>query len=208
MFNKFYKDGIYGDVEIKLKFGLKLHNITRFEGGEYGLTFLFYLHEHFTRRGGGQEVINIFFSCAKPDGTLLIPDALFLKRQQYYFNVKIEDNPNNPMTGTEENPLQYEVVLTLKDFPEPSPAVEKCLKKGCVYTNYFGICRNHEDELTAKELEDVKNLQAMHEKILEEFESRIDASEGVYNLVGTHKLPEDEYSDDPVPVMIITPSTI
>lgn len=202
--NKFYRDDYY-NIDIQLAFRLKMYNIKRFEGGEYGLTFLFYLHEHFTRRYHGREVIDIFLKCRNEDGTLLIPDAEFLAEQKYSYGIDIRDNPLNLMEGTKEHPLEYECVLTLTGFYEPRPPVEKCVKNGCPYTNYFGVCRNHEDELTTQELENAEDKQDAHERELEEFTERLDEFESTYKLVGIHEMPEDENDDeDPKTVMIIT----
>jgi hypothetical protein len=205
MFNKFYRDDFY-NIDIEFVFTLKVYNIKRFEGGQYGLTFLFYLHDHFVgRQQHGEEVIDIFLKCRKADGSLLIPDADFLKKQRYSYGIRIADNPNNPMEGTKDAPLEYECIFTISNFAEPSPEVEKCMKQGCPYTNYFGICRNHEDELTAEELEDVEDSIDMHDKKLEAFTERLDAFESIYKLVGTHELPENDYrEEDENTVWIIT----
>lgn len=189
--NKFYRDRHY-ETEIKLRFLLKLYNVKRFEGGEYGLTFLFYLHEDICRHRKGDVIIEAFLECQKPDGTSLIPDSDFVSEQRYFYGVEIEDNPDNPMEGTKENPLTYKCTLTLRDFCEPPPEVKKCLKAKCSYTNYFGVCRNHEDELTKEELELVEKLQDKHEQELEEFTEHLDEIEGTYDFIGEKELENDD----------------
>ena len=207
MFNKFYRPGNTSDnVKIVLKFRIKLHNITRPTGQEQNRSFLMDLHEHFFRQACDKQVVGIFLNCHKVDGTGLIPNASFLKEQFYYScNINIQDNPNNPMTGTKENPLQYEATMTLDKFALPDPPLETCMKKGCAYKNYFRICRNHEDELTAQELIVIGDYQAAHAKQVEAFKANLNPTAGTYNLIGSHQLPPNEIDDS---VMIISPSNI
>ena len=207
MFNKFYHPGTTSDnVKIVLQFKIKLHNITRQKEGKYDpLGFLMDLQEHFLRQACDKEIVKIFLNCRKADDTSLIPNCSFLEEQVYYScNIKLQDNPNNPMTGTEENPLQYKAILTLQKFALPDPAMENCMKKGCAYKNYFAICRNHEDEATAQELKIIADYQAAHANQLREFKAKLNTIAGTYNLVGSHQLPPNEIDDS---VMIVTSPT-
>jgi hypothetical protein len=205
--NKFYQEQEDDSTEIQLRFTLKLHNITRYESKEDDpLTFLYYLKNDISYWNHGNQTIKIFLDCLNDDGTPLISAFAFLKGQKYDYEVDIEDNPNNPMTGTEDNPLEYQCTLTLFDFKVPTPAIEKCRKKDCPYKNYYGICRNHEDQLTNEEFMNIKEVQAMYVKILDSFSDKIVTFEDSYDLVGTYTLSNIDNSIKTV--MIISPPKI
>lgn len=207
--NKFYQELEDDPTQIELRFTLRLYNVTRYESNEDDpLTFLYYLKkdlEHYNTNPNtkSNEIIKIFLDSVNADGTSLISDSAFLKGQKYDYEVDIQDNPDNPMIGTEDNPLEYQCTMTLLDFKVPTPTIEKCRKKDCPYKNYYGICRNHEDQLTNEEFMNIKEVQAMYVKILDSFSDKIVTFENSYDLVGTHRLSNIDSNSKTV--MIISP---
>jgi hypothetical protein len=193
--NKGHQTDIFSDVKVKLKFTLKIYNISTQEDDQYnvpGLTFLMYLEDLFNNRQEGEEIVKIFLNCMEEDGTSLVQNASYLKTLEYSHKIKIEDNPNNPTKGTKENPLQYKCTMILFDFVEPSPPLENCLKKGCDNLTQIGVCPKHENNLTTEEIEDLEDYQNVQMRGIEEFTHKLYNSNGSYNLIGTHELPEED----------------
>jgi len=201
--NKFYKVKTH-NANIKLKFTLEVSNVKRYEGGEYGLTFMFYLHEEFTRRGKAGHVMKAFLKAKKIHQPLMII-PIFFQQQKHTFHIEIKDNPDNPINGTLENPLKYQCEVTLDDFLEPEPDVYKCAKEGCQYSNYYGVCRNCEDDIDINDAkyQIVKDRIVQHTKKIKAFAKLLAAvNNKVYNYTEEYII-ESERDEDPK--MIIKP---